>query len=93
MSCCRLLRPDLQRPERPADDGRMDLVIDLAVPEVTGETHKIDTEAAYATARAELCRLREQALCIELEAHIGILSFGWLSSRITELTTSMSQAK
>jgi outer membrane protein TolC len=66
-------------------DGGMGLVTDLAVPEVKGEAHKIDTEAASATARAQTQRLLTSALSAETAVQIALLHNKGLQAAYNDL--------
>ncbi len=66
-------------------DGGMGLVTDLAEPEVKAKAHKIDTEAASATARAQTQRLLTSPLSADTAVQVGLLNNKGLQAAYNDL--------
>ena len=66
-------------------NGGMEPVTDLVTPEVKAEAHKIDTEAASATARAETQRLLTSVLSADTAVQIAFLNNKGLQAAYNDL--------
>jgi outer membrane protein TolC len=66
-------------------DGGVGLVTDLAMPEVKAEAHKIDTQAASATARAQTQRLLTSVLSADTAVQIALLNNKGLQAAYNDL--------